>query len=100
MVHELIGIKNNIVSLKNTPGITKDLEEVILSTEYDEFYENVFFKIHLLLARIIILKRVSLIKSLFSNYGEICIKIKELMDDFQKRSQSTTKIESIADMKV
>lgn len=41
MVHELIGIKNNIVSLKNTPGITKDLEEVILSTEYDEFYENV-----------------------------------------------------------
>ena len=37
---------------------------------------------------------------MFLNYGEICIKIKELMDDFQKRSQSTAKVETIADMKV
>jgi vacuolar protein sorting-associated protein 45 len=36
---------------------------------------------------------------MYSNYGEICVKIKELMEDFQKKSQSTTKIESIADMK-
>jgi vacuolar protein sorting-associated protein 45 len=41
MVHELIGIRNNIVNLKNVPGISKELEEVILSAEYDEFYENV-----------------------------------------------------------
>jgi vacuolar protein sorting-associated protein 45 len=41
MVHELIGIKNNIVNLKNVPGISKELEEIILSAEYDEFYENV-----------------------------------------------------------
>lgn len=45
MVNELIGIKNNIVSLKNVAGISKELEEVILSTEYDEFYENVKFSI-------------------------------------------------------
>ena len=36
---------------------------------------------------------------MYSNYGEICVKIKELMEDFQKRSQSTTKVETIADMK-
>ncbi len=41
MVNELIGIKNNIVNLKNVPGISKELEEVILSAEYDEFYEHV-----------------------------------------------------------
>lgn len=41
MVHELLGIKSNIVSLKNVPGISKDLEEIVLSAEYDEFYENV-----------------------------------------------------------
>lgn len=35
-----------------------------------------------------------------SNYGEICVRIKDLMEDFQKRSQSQTKVESIADMKV
>jgi len=36
---------------------------------------------------------------MYSNYGEICVKIKELMEDFQKRSQSSTKVETIADMK-
>lgn len=36
---------------------------------------------------------------MFLNYGEICVKIKELMEDFQKRSQSQAKVESIADMK-
>ena len=36
---------------------------------------------------------------MYSNYGEICVKIKELMEDFQKKSQSTTKVETIADMK-
>jgi hypothetical protein len=41
MVHELIGIKNNRVSLTQVPGIAKELEEVIMNAEYDEFYANV-----------------------------------------------------------
>jgi hypothetical protein len=41
MVHELIGIKNNRVSLNEVPGITKELEEVVMNAEYDEFYSNV-----------------------------------------------------------
>ena len=41
MVHELIGIKNNRVSLGQVPGITKELEEVVMNAEYDEFYANV-----------------------------------------------------------
>jgi hypothetical protein len=41
MVHELIGIKNNRVSLKEVPGVTKELEEVVMNAEYDEFYANV-----------------------------------------------------------
>lgn len=41
MVHEVIGIKNNIVNLSSVPGIQKELVEVILSAEYDEFYEKV-----------------------------------------------------------
>lgn len=43
MVHEIFGIKSNIVSLKDVPGISKELEEVILSAEYDDFYDNVRF---------------------------------------------------------
>ena len=98
MVNELFGIKSNIVSLKNVPGISKELEEIILSAEYDEFYDNVRFV--LIFFNFVDVLWCFFIKSMYSNYGEICLKIKELMEDFQKRSQSNTKVETIADMKV
>ena len=41
MVHELIGIHHNRVSLAQVPGITKDLEDVSMNAEQDEFYANV-----------------------------------------------------------
>ena len=37
---------------------------------------------------------------MYNNFGEIGSNIKELMEEFQKKSQSTAKVESIADMKV
>jgi hypothetical protein len=36
MVHELLGIKSNIVSLKNVPAISKELEEESSSSESEE----------------------------------------------------------------
>jgi len=41
MVHELLGINNNRVHLGSIPGISKDLQEVVLSSEHDEFFANV-----------------------------------------------------------
>ena len=41
MVHELLGIKNNRVSLSQVPDISKELEEVVMNAEYDDFYSNV-----------------------------------------------------------
>ena len=41
MVHELLGINNNRINLSDVPGISKDLKEVVLSAEHDEFYANV-----------------------------------------------------------
>ena len=41
MVHELLGINNNRVHLGSVPGISKDLQEVVLSSEHDEFFANV-----------------------------------------------------------
>jgi vacuolar protein sorting-associated protein 45 len=46
MVHELIGIKNNRVNLSQVPGIAKELEEVIMNAEYDEFYATVTIYFH------------------------------------------------------
>ncbi|XP_077988672.1 vacuolar protein sorting-associated protein 45-like [Glandiceps talaboti] len=77
MVHEVLGIKNNRIDLSSVPGITRDLQEVVLSPEHDEFYAS----------------------NMYANFGEIGTNIKELMDDFQKKSQSNKKIESISDMK-
>ncbi|XP_033124058.1 vacuolar protein sorting-associated protein 45-like [Anneissia japonica] len=77
MVHELLTIKNNRIDLSKVPGISSDLQEVVLSSEHDEFYAN----------------------NLYNNFGEIGSNIKGLMDEFQAKTQNNKKIESIADMK-
>lgn len=41
MVHELLTINNNRVDLSDVEGAPKDMKQVVLSTEQDEFYANV-----------------------------------------------------------
>lgn len=41
MVHELLTINNNRVNLSHVKDISKELKEVVLSAEHDEFYANV-----------------------------------------------------------
>nr|CAG4641574.1 EOG090X03QA [Eurycercus lamellatus] len=77
MVHELLSIKNNRVSLVGVPGAPKDLSEVLLSAEQDEFYAN----------------------NMYLNFGDIGQTIKSLMDEFQTKAKSHQKVESISDMK-
>uniref|UniRef100_V9KNW6 Vacuolar protein sorting-associated protein 45 n=1 Tax=Callorhinchus milii TaxID=7868 RepID=V9KNW6_CALMI len=78
MVHELLGINNNRIDLSRVPGISRDLKEVVLSAENDEFYAN----------------------NMYLNFGEIGSNIKNLMEDFQKKKpKSQQKLESISDMK-
>uniref|UniRef100_A0A673HNP9 Vacuolar protein sorting-associated protein 45 n=1 Tax=Sinocyclocheilus rhinocerous TaxID=307959 RepID=A0A673HNP9_9TELE len=78
MVHELLGLNNNRIDLSRVPGISKDLREVVLSADNDEFYAN----------------------NLYLNFGEIGTNIKNLMEDFQKKKpKDKQKLESISDMK-
>ncbi|KAI1301897.1 Vacuolar protein sorting-associated protein 45 [Halotydeus destructor] len=77
MLHELLAIANNRISLADVPGVTKELKEVVLSSEHDDFYE----------------------KNMYLNYGEISSNIKDLMDEFQSHTKSQQKVETIADMK-
>ncbi|XP_066994059.1 vacuolar protein sorting-associated protein 45 isoform X2 [Anabrus simplex] len=77
MVHELLTITNNRVNLSSVPGISKELKEVVLSAEQDEFYAH----------------------NLYLNFGEIGQTIKELMEEFQKKAKNHQKVESISDMK-
>nr|CAD7398584.1 unnamed protein product [Timema poppensis] len=77
MVHELLTITNNRVNLSEVTGVSKDLKEVVLSAEQDQFYAN----------------------NLYLNFGEIGQTIKELMEEFQKKAKNHKKVESISDMK-
>ncbi|XP_059054788.1 vacuolar protein sorting-associated protein 45 [Achroia grisella] len=77
MVHELLTIHNNRVSLAHVADVPADFREVVLASEQDEFYA----------------------KNLYSNFGEIGQTMKSLMDEFQKKAKSHQKVESISDMK-
>lgn len=77
MVHELLGITNHRVDLSKAQGIKKEMQEVVLSPEHDEFYRE----------------------NMYLNFGEIGVNIKTLVDHYQEKSKSQAKIESIADMK-
>ncbi|OQV12852.1 Vacuolar protein sorting-associated protein 45 [Hypsibius exemplaris] len=77
MVHELLGIQTNRVSLADVPNIAREMQEVVLSTEQDEFYAA----------------------NRYANFGEIATSIKQLMEEYQTKAKMHTKVESIADMK-
>lgn len=102
MVHELLTIKNNRVDLKDVDGAPKDMKEVVLSTEQDEFYANVsVLKLTSITSCVIQINLIIFIslQNIYSNFGEIGQTIKTLMDEFQIKAKSQKKVESIADMK-
>lgn len=76
MVHELLGLNNNRVILKGAPGITKELEEVVLSATQDEFFAQ----------------------QRHSNFGDLGQAVKELLDEYQKLSKNNENIGSVQDM--
>ena len=94
-----------ILSILNT-------QEVVLSPEQDEFYRDVSFISPSLLAPPHGLSTecnpssslsLSLfppsIQNMYLNFGEIGANIKVLVEEYQSRSKSHAKVESIADMK-
>jgi len=76
MVHELLGLNNNRVSLKGVPGINKELEEVVLSSTQDEFFA----------------------RHKFANFGDLGSSVKDLLDDYQRSAKMNENINSIEDM--
>lgn len=44
MIHEILGIKNNRVDLKHVPGLEEEMQEVVLSSEDDTFFNEIMYK--------------------------------------------------------
>lgn len=63
------------MDLRHVQGINPDLKEVVLSTEHDSFFKQNF--------------------SL--NFGDLGVKIKELVDEYQDKSKKNESIQSIGE---
>ncbi|RDW83934.1 Sec1 family protein [Aspergillus mulundensis] len=77
MVHELMGIHNGRVDLRDVPEIRPELREIVLSQDQDPFFK----------------------KNMFQNFGDLGQNIKEYVEQYQVKTKNTMNIESIADMK-
>ncbi|PYH48266.1 Sec1 family protein [Aspergillus saccharolyticus JOP 1030-1] len=77
MVHELMGIHNGRVDLRDVPEIRPELREIVLSQDQDPFFK----------------------KNMYQNFGDLGQNIKEYVEQYQAKTHSTMNIESIADMK-
>ncbi|KAK3230445.1 hypothetical protein Dsin_002326 [Dipteronia sinensis] len=76
MVHELIGIQDNKVDLRNVGKVPKDQQEVVLSSEQDAFFKT----------------------NMYENFGDIGMNIKRMVDDFQQVAKSNQNIQTVEDM--
>ncbi|XP_035546922.1 vacuolar protein sorting-associated protein 45 homolog isoform X3 [Juglans regia] len=76
MVHELIGIQDNKVDLRNIGKLPQDQQEVVLSSEQDAFFKA----------------------NMYENFGDIGMNIKQLVDEFQQIAKSNQNIQTIEDM--
>jgi len=77
MVHELLGLNNHRVILKGAPNVAKDLEEVVLNANQDEFFQINRHK----------------------NFGELGEAIQKLLKDYQAQSpQAAANLNTIEEM--
>lgn len=76
MIHELIGIKGNRVSLRDAPNVPQEFRELVLDHDEDEFFQ----------------------RNRFCNFGDLGVNLKGLVDSFQKQSKSTTDLSTIEHM--
>jgi vacuolar protein sorting-associated protein 45 len=76
MTHELLGIHNNRVSLRNAPGVRQEQQEVVMSPQIDHFYRG----------------------SMHLNFGDLGTSIKDLVQNFQRKKQLQGRMDSIEDM--
>ena len=77
MVHQLIGIKNNIVSLEHALNVDKDLQRVVLAqSASDEFF----------------------CQNMYLDYGQLSTNAKRMLDTYKSKYDDTRTIKTIEDM--
>eukprot|EP01130_Rhizamoeba_saxonica_P016526 TRINITY_DN7659_c0_g1_i1.p1 TRINITY_DN7659_c0_g1~~TRINITY_DN7659_c0_g1_i1.p1 ORF type:complete len:560 (-),score=113.59 TRINITY_DN7659_c0_g1_i1:63-1742(-) len=78
MIHEHIGIDNNLVDMTEiNPNIPEELEKMVMSPSQDEFYKE----------------------NMFKDFGDLGVAIKEIADKYQKDHHMHQDISDIAEIK-
>jgi vacuolar protein sorting-associated protein 45 len=76
MVHELVSMQNNCVSLEDAPNVPDDLKHIVMDSSVDDFYR----------------------RNRYENFGELGINLKKLVDAFHSEAQGQSGLMSIDDM--
>lgn len=76
MIHELLGIENGIVDLSHIEGIKEDMRQVVLNLD------DLFF-----------------LANMHQNFGDLGYAIKAYLEEYQHKSHTNAKIDTISDMK-
>jgi len=76
MLHELLSMDNNRIDMSKVPNIRPELEMIVMSASQDPFFEE----------------------NTLSNFGDLGVSIKRYVEDYQKQTKNTAKIESIEEM--
>eukprot|EP00162_Nutomonas_longa_P010809 comp20167_c0_seq1/m.39847 comp20167_c0_seq1/g.39847 ORF comp20167_c0_seq1/g.39847 comp20167_c0_seq1/m.39847 type:complete len:593 (-) comp20167_c0_seq1:164-1942(-) len=76
MVHEELGLTNNRVVMRGRQNIPKDMEEIPLSSEQDEFYRD----------------------NMYETFDVFAANIKDKVDAFAARKKNVGKVNTIQDM--
>lgn len=76
MIHEIFGIRNNIVDL-SAYGVSKEIEKIVLFSGNDDFFRE----------------------NMYRNFGEIGEIVKRLVSEYQDHVKGQQKIESIGDIR-
>ncbi|AMD21326.1 HER047Cp [Eremothecium sinecaudum] len=77
MIHEYIGMKGNIVDLSEVPDIADDLKQAVLSSKQDQFYHE----------------------TMYLNFGDLGDRVKQYVAQYKSKTNSSSKIETIEDIK-
>jgi hypothetical protein len=76
MIHEIVGIENNKVHLDSVAGSGVETSEVVLSSDQDQFFRD----------------------HMYCNFGEMSEALNNLVLEYQEKTKSQAKVESIQDM--
>lgn len=76
MVHELLGITNNVVDMRAVPDVAPELREVVLAPHQDTFFAD----------------------ASMDNFGDLGVRVKQYVTSFQSATNSKKELKSIQDM--